>query len=467
MSMMKLQTSSLIDSNLRAAAEVIDQHIGKKNNHEITLKDLQEAERLVEDAALGVGKAAETWHPDAIAVVKQNLPKLWAEFKEAEPKDTVKDKYAAILIDTIADPSVRKTARLLASRFARPRAEVSIDDIHETRKLLAEIKASKPPSNPKLAKTITDGVAAKTFDEDAFNRLATFMTTGVGGISNHGPVNISGREFADVYWLPLDLLDTQSEPVAVNVDGAEEEQEPAAASAAGADAAAQPADGEDAPAAATRRRSSRPARERSESELNSIIDEYTKRFKRTGYDCIFFLGADKRLYVALNDKGAVDKINEGFRLNFVHDSSTTDSCVVLRVVESNNSIGDATVGFWGKLVRKLGDTMNALLFRRIDKRLEQSATRVQRATKDELSTDEKHNLQRMVITGGTVAALGAAMASAGAVLGEFPLVAGSVAGIGAVMTAVQIVDYLATTRDKTAILNASGHVVNTTGPIVH
>lgn len=447
-----LVTYTLTDPDQRAAADYIDQKIGKKNNHEITLQDLKTAESLVEAAELNAGEATK-WHPDALAMVKAQLPALWKAYSAHEEVPTVvRERYSAVALWAIADPALQKAASFVARREHKQRGEITIKDVAATRVALADLEAKKTPKDPELTKLLSDGIASGAFVPADFQRVAVYLSTGMGAITSH-PVRINGRLYADVYRLPLDVMDTQADAPAINVDGADADEEGAEGEAKGE--------------AKTDRKPAPRPRQRSENEIERAVEEYVIRFKRSGYDQVFFLGADKQLYVALNSKGPVDKVQEGFRVQFEGKAGNLDSSVVLRVVETNNSIADATIGFWGKLVRKLGDTMNALLFRRIDKRLEAAASRVDRASKDKLDNAQREDLSRMVVTGGTVAALGAAVASAGAVLGEFPLVTGSVAGIGAVMTAVQVVDYLTTRQDKTAILHAAGHVVATDEGIVH
>src|SRR5262249_55814722 len=92
------------------------------------------------------------------------------------------------------------------------------------------------------------------------------------------------------------------------------------------------------------------------NELDRLIDQYEKRFERSGYDRIYIREGDK-LFVALNASGSLPDVRPFYRVTMHHDNHLAASGQVLRVVDTPNSLKEATVGFWREVV---GKTMSAI-----------------------------------------------------------------------------------------------------------
>ena len=188
--MKAIPTTSLRDPSVRAAAEVIDARIGKKNNREITLEDLQEAQKIVDETLAGDADQVAKWHPDELSILRSELPQLWKRMN-AEPstKPRHEAKFSALVVDTLKDPKIRQAARVIAEQIGPERFEVNITDVIETRRYFKEKREGQAEfSNPSLAKKLEAAIANDTFDPQAFQSLAVFMTTGAGGLASHGPM---------------------------------------------------------------------------------------------------------------------------------------------------------------------------------------------------------------------------------------------------------------------------------------
>jgi hypothetical protein len=377
-----VKSDELKDTNLRAAAELIDEQVGKKNDKTVTPKDLEKMRDLItrHDAA------ATAQHPEKsplshlmlteIEIVRKSLDGLDAAMHA--PKLAVGRRVfcTSLLVSAIADPKVRETAAQVARAIGKGPDQLNLKELDDAR---AAIQSG----------------ALKGIDMNAFSAIETFMFTGKGGLVTFGPVYVSGHRFDTVYKLPVE-------------------------------------------------------RGLGDAKLRKAIADFEQRFKETGYDRVYVKNDAGDLFIALNGKGALKRVEPHFRAQFRDDGELKDSGEVLHVADVDNSMKEATIGFWSKLLRKVIEGVRAAATK---KETGEALLHAAEGTKEEDKKMSPQQMQSLAIAGGMVASMGVATLNA-------PVAAVMAVATGLIATAANVAVMAQTGKDMTAVLHAVGVTVN-------
>jgi hypothetical protein len=131
---------------------------------------------------------------------------------------------------------------------------------------------------------------------------------------------------------------------------------------------------------------------------------------------------------------------------------------VLRVVDTNNSFKEATVGFWRAVIGKTMGAIRSTLFKKLDASIDSATKSVVNANASDAAS--KPSLNNMVATGAVVA-------SVGVVAVHIPASAALIAVTGGAVTEANVIDYLATKPNKAPFYHASGVTVNRDDPVLY
>jgi hypothetical protein len=407
-----IDTRKIENEQHRAAAELIDERVGKQDDHQITDKDLKAAEKLLvkHQRANAAGKPHESpfrvLDPSLTAgintvseadLLAQNLPALSDYLKD--PKETFSGPFATVIrTDAVREQSLRNTAAFIAEIFGQGADEINLKELGLARKAFNALEAKQlNTSDPQLAEKIAASEQSKSFTGENLAKLEQFMLHGKGGLCDHGPVSINGQVFEDVFLLPF----TNAETVTDN------------------------------------------------ASLKAIIDEYELRFQKTGYDRIY-IHDEGKVFVALHKSGRLNRVDPGFRVQMSADGDYKDSGVVARVVDVSNSYKEATFGFWRDVVGNVVGGIRGKLHANLEKELDVASTAA--VSKPE-GGKSKPEMKDLMVGAGVAASLGAAMFN-------IPAAVMVISGTGGLVTAMNVIDYVATGHDKAPFYHAIGVAVN-------
>ena len=235
---------------------------------------------------LGLTNVPELRRADALDRVKE-LDRFWHPMIVGEND---RAGYSAIAIDAFWSPEHREVAKLVAERFGNLPIKDRVDSgaIERAHGLLGDRKS--------LFNQLPGAADIQNFDQ-RLTEIRDFMNNGRSGLCNHGPVNIYGEIFGQVFRLPF--LPAYPPPP----PGPDEERNPALYNV-----------------------------------LDDTITEYEERFKETGYDRVYIAGQDGRLYLAIRDKGGLDEVQRGAEATFTSKSLTEASAIGHGVAPDSQSL---------------------------------------------------------------------------------------------------------------------------------
>ncbi len=413
------ETREVADHRHRAAAEIIDERVGKKRDHEVTAKDLNKAERLLtkhneavaagtpdkSPLAMGRAVAGEIGGPSEADLLTEALPHL-KSYLHTEAETRRRGPFATtVRVGAIRDPEVAKCAAFIAACFGSGADELNLSELGAAR---VAFEASKRGSlDPKLAEKMDATTNRGALTEDHLAELELFFNHGKGGLVSHGPISINGRPYHDVFAVPT----------TPNVPEVKDDKTAAA-----------------------------------------LIEEYEQRLGDCGYDRIYVHTDDNRILVALNESGALDRVHPKDRIQLGTSGNYVDSARVARVVDVANSMHEATLGFWRKVIGKAVGAIRGKILANLDRDINSGTSKVADAKKAEAS--DKVDIKELAVGAGVVASMGAAFFNIpGAVM--------VAAGTGGVVTAMNVIDYVATGHDLSAVYHAAGVTLNRDERIVY
>lgn len=411
------------DSKLRAAAEFIDHKVGSKHDFQVSEKDLKQAEGLLDKhhAAVKAGKPEKSPffdpHSRTIELEIDNLeaalPTLRGFLSTKKEQQYTGPFCTSIRYDAIRDKQLHACANVVANCFCKGNDEINFSELRcAIEKFDAYQDGSLAKADPDTARRIDafkeqhGADALQAFDKDNLSRIEMYMLTGKGAIVNHGPFTINGVKYHDVFPLPI-------------------------------------------PADVTT----------TEGGLSGAIDDFETRFKGCGHDRIYIKDDNGHVYVALNAKGSLDHVQPTYRVQMGGSDNThdkyCDSATVVRVVDEPNSLKEATIGFWGKLVKRVSNLFYNKLITSADRRIDQATSDAVDAIANASPADaqKKLDLKQLVTTGVLTAGFGVATFN-------LPAALAVIGGTGGVVTVANVVKYLTTNRDKMPIYHAIGVNIN-------
>lgn len=342
------------DAGLLSAAQTIDKHVGKKNDKSITADDLDGAQKLLEQHqhALQQGTPDKSplkdLHPVAVKQLEANLPALrkLLHGETAEKSKQAGPYCTSVGVEAIAHDDVKAAAAAIAKALDNNGGkELSLASFLDARDVLAGKQTDGGPAETaKIKAALQKAIDDKVLSPKAMETLDVFFLTGQGGLLNHGPIKISGKEFDDVYRLSGDAKDA-----------------------------------------------------------DKLIAHFESRFAECGYDRIYLKGGDGALYLALHEKGELKNVKEGFRVSMRNEHDSRSSGEVLATVDVANTWTEATVGIWKKTFVKWGDSIANLFKSKAEKQLDTAGgVIVDGALGKGLSADQKKDLWKI---GGAFAGL--------------------------------------------------------------
>jgi hypothetical protein len=405
-----LHTTRIGDRNLRAAAEIIDRSVGRSGNREVSASDLDRMGQLLTDHAAG-GPALGTLRPVEIELLQENLPKLKAMLGQTTSAPHELEPFCrAMWVDAIADPEVQTCAIALTKALDGGNRELSLATFllardaveghvwpgHEA--AIAEAKA-------KLGTALKDG----SVTVDAIRSLDAFFLEGVGGLLSFGPVRVGARDFDDVYRLPTNGVTDEAIKKGGDVDWG--------------------------------------------TVYAPVIEDFEKRFTKLAYDRVYMVGPQGSLFVALNEKGKLNDVAEGYRVSMRNDQHKGNSGEVLRVVDVANSWNEAVWGPWKKSAVKVAEIVGDTFKTKMDKKLAEQANALVNVVDADAKADKRTDLKAVSVAVTAASAFGAAAVN-------LPALAWVFAGVGVAATAASVVSFLQKDHDKAPIFHAMGVTIN-------
>lgn len=273
----------------------------------LTPRGLAKAERLVEQGRTG---NVSLYLVDEF---KKELPKLKALVAAAQGGLAEVPFSRTVGVDAIVPDAVRRTAAALTMGTERP-DRLTLEQVTEARSLLADASAGGTSDR---AKALASAKAKGEITDDALAALETFLRTGQGGLVCHGPIQISGKTFNDVYRLPFDAA---------------------------------------------------------KGDLAAAIEDYERKFADSGYDRVYLRAeGDGALYLALNDHGRIsDRVRTGYKSELPKGSDRACLLEVVHVRDVPNGFRESLVGPWRDTVARLGDGITRALQGQASERLERA-----------------------------------------------------------------------------------------------
>ncbi len=333
-------------------------------------------------------------------------------------------------VEAIKHDDIRACARVISDSYGGSNT-AGVLTIGELRAGWAElIKQSEPGFRP--SEPFRKASADPTFTKRNVEALRLYMTTGLGGLTNHGSLEGHGVRCHRVFKLPL--LDQIALP-----DNKKFEDQP---------------------------------RDKQREILNNNVNAYEQQFARTGYDRIYVRGDDNELYVGLRDEGTLKDLSVEANLAFNDPSkalglgATRQMGVVLRVVDVNNTRYEATIGFLGRTAAGWGERLNNL-FRDVSEQPVSAITTIS----NNLKPDPKAPATAAIAAAGAggaapwfaavgLAGLAAAIPNSHNLL---TFVGVGLAGFAGIATGLSLWSLRRTGKDIGPFLDAIGHVVNRAG----
>jgi hypothetical protein len=302
----------------------------------------------------------------------------------------------SLRVDAIRDPQTLRVAQYLATHIGKGESQINVSEMDVVARAVAANTSGLPLSEAQreLLNTLTQAEAAGEFNLNRFADIYTYMMTGKGGLVQHGPIFVTGKRFDEVYKLhpPADL--DWNNPEAVG----------------------------------------------------AMLDDFERRFKSSGFDRVYVRNTEGALFVALNEKGALKRVQNDFNAGARRDGETVDSGQVLRAVDVDNSWREAVFGFWGKIVRTLVEGIR-------DRFSKEDTGAAIAAAADKVEGPKKDQLKQMLLAGSVVAGMGVATINV-------PAAFLITSVVGALATGANVVEMLRVGRDKLPILHAAGVTVN-------
>lgn len=273
----------------------------------LTPRGLAKAERLVEQGRTG---NVSLYLVDEF---KNELPKLKALVAAAQGGPAEVPFSRTVGVDAIVPDAVRRTAAALTMGTERP-DRLTLEQVTEARSLLAGASAGGTSDR---AKALASAKDKGEITDDALAALETFLRTGQGGLVCHGPIQISGKTFNDVYRLPFDAA---------------------------------------------------------KGDLAAAIEDYERKFADSGYDRVYLRAeGDGALYLALNDHGRIsDRVRTGYKSELPKGSDRACLLEVVHVRDVPNGFRESLVGPWRDTVARLGDGITRALQGKASERLERA-----------------------------------------------------------------------------------------------
>jgi hypothetical protein len=410
-----IDTTRISDSFLRAAAELLDSAVDRKADRVVTTGDVDKFRGLLaqHEQALAAGRPetselSRTLGRKEIDVVVKNLPAL-DKLIEAQRQPAARTPFFTCLnIRAIAETRSRDCARALLDCLGDKGSELNIAEFLRAKHVLEALQdgteGELTAADAALVDPLRQAQKEGRIPEPAFDAIDIFFLSGKGGLVNSGPVCINGQEYPDAFRLP----------------SGKDEGKP--------------------------------------DDLNQCVDYYEKHFARSAYDRIYIKGFDGQLYVALNKKGALDSIQEGYRVQMCRDHHLTDSGEILRIVDINNSGREAVWGYWKRATLGLLDRVGRAFGKAADDRVDSAAKAIVNGQIPEAGRTQKQDIATMLTAGGYLASLG---------IGSLVLPAAAV-GLLAVpigFTGASIVDYATRKHDLAPFYHAAGATVHHDEPL--
>jgi hypothetical protein len=411
------------DPQAYAAAQLVDRHFGFRDNGKVTAIDIWKARWALKDLAhlekrnQRAASPLRDLRPHEIELLRSQLDKL-AEMTHGPLPQRRRDFATSLNYRLIAKPAVQECAKLIAENLGQRKGkednDVNLAELAEAEIVLAKLTSGElTQENPKLAETLSKSGA---FTAENIAEIASFMRDGVGPLLRHGPLTINGRDFTDVFRIPL------------------------------------------------------PDTEKGEGESHSTI-AYNKAIRETelmlqnaSYDRIYVRGYDDTLYVALNHRrmglsgeGSLENIKEGYAAHLPSaDGTTQDAGRVVEVVDINNSLYEATIAFYKRPLVAALETMYEKGKDLMDKRGRAAADRA-------IDVVEKERTLKSAEVPGALKAL-APLATALSVVGlsyfQLPLVAYTLVATGAGLSGANVVNAMRRDSDLRPLYQAIGVAVN-------
>jgi hypothetical protein len=265
-------------------------------DHRLTLPRLERAERLVERGR--TGKVS----PFLVDQFQTKLPELKSLVAAAQGQPVDVPFSRTVGVDAIVPDAIRRTAAALTAGTERP-DRLTLEQVTEAQSLLAD---GSTAGTSDRAGTLKGARAKGEITDDSLAALETFLRTGQGGLLCHGPIQISGKKFSDVYRLPFD-----------------------------------PAQG----------------------DMRAAIADYESKFADSGYDRVYLRAeGDGALYLALNDHGRIsDRVKTGYKSELPKGSERACLLEVVHVHDVPNGFREALAGPWRDTVARLGDGITRAL----------------------------------------------------------------------------------------------------------
>lgn len=401
---MSFDTRNLPDgSRQRTAAEIVDRFFGHRHDYVVTKKDLNKVRKAL--ASLDGGQPAQ--HAGLHAPTAKGPLAQLTQFERQVLRDHVDELEQFLAPPQATDVDfctslatqaiLNDDIRRCAEFIAKNFGEGEAEvNLSELTEAIAALAAAKANGGA-LTDRLENAEGARSFTQENVDRLEAFMKTGLGGLVTHDHVSINGVRFKAAYPLP-------AEP---NADA---------------------------------------------------IKQFEERFKDTGFDRIYIKGNDGRLYVVLNESGSL-RIRAGMRVQLGPEGSRRDSGQVLFVHDVNNSIREATIGFWGGLASRLVRSMQGKLNEDLDSQVNKVATDAAAGGASESTEAADKSIVPYLAVGGVLAGGGAI----GAAALFNPAVLAAIGG-GAVLaiTGFNVFDAIHAKRsqDLSMIYHAMGVTVN-------
>lgn len=426
-----LDPNELTEPRLRAAAEIIGERVGRAGG-QIRETDVARIAHILDtyETRVQTGDMPRRWRGFGgveLALLREKIDAIASRLhRVTEP--TPSPFCVSFKPSAIAHAQTRRCAELVASLGST--GEVTS---HALSQAVAILDADELPDV--LRTRLQDPNNREVFTPENIQSLMIFQSTGKGGIAHGGPISINGTTFTEVHVLTHESI----EP----------------------------------------------------SQLGKLVQEIEEQINSSGYDRIYVTDTDGRLLLALNESGSISNIRPKMRVR-VDDPDTGEfrgSGKVVLVVDVNNSLREATLGFWLELPRKITSAIHRAdgesIESRIQKVLADDKTSKSDTKKSDTPEEDINPEKTKKKKTGEASDSGRDKAEArdsgtanwcfasglGATLGTMafsaPAAFGAIAAIGGIVTAVNIGEYARNyrKRDKSPVYHAIGVTMARPGPI--
>lgn len=189
------------DRRLKAAAELIDGHLGNRHDDSVSDKCIQQATKQLQKADHGVFRELSAYEiqilKDALLPSDDDRPTLNDFLREDSAKP--KGPFAtAMETRAILDPDIRLCAETVAQNFGSGVTQINLSELREAQDAIAQ---NQLPDSIR-------GVAQ--FNAENLAELELFLMTGKGGLVTQEGVTIGGQRFREAFPLPGDPSDAKT-----------------------------------------------------------------------------------------------------------------------------------------------------------------------------------------------------------------------------------------------------------------